>query len=561
MNSKDGRNAIFFSIIELYIGGAGMEWETYFQKRILDRGYDYYFDDRVEDLHINSNRIKAVVHGTDFYHVEIKLKGNQIIGMSCDCPYAQDGHNCKHMAAVLYEWQLSATYPVIDNSKLVKEASEEDVRSFLIQVLDDNPDIVESFKQYTQNEFSLTTMIDDLEGVVDSYSDGYHYIDYEFSRDFCDNYEDAVDKWLDLLKNKKQYSLAFKFLLKAYDIFDKLDIDDNEGETFDVSFYIIDAWSNIIMCMEKSERIDAFNLLKQFLNNIRYSYDRIDILQVFFNHLKGEDLLKLQIDFVKEQLDYIENHNDIFDKEYVLDGFAKMYLELLKKNHASKKEINAIYKKYWECGSIRMDCVYTCINNEEYDEALDYIDKCIDLDYENQALMKRNIELKKDIYMEQGNIAAYKEELKNLILFFNDTNIEDYIELKSCYLDKEWIKERDSIIEQLTPGRFLCEILETEQLYEKLIDVLLRSGDKYLLHQYTDILSEKYPEQLLQVYQETVEKQAESKGSRKHYYQIVEELRIMKSISGGDKVVDEIIKRWKVQYKNRSAMLDELSQL
>ena len=538
-----------------------MEWETYFQKRILDRGYDYYFDDRVEDLHINSNRIKAVVHGTDFYHVEIKLNGNQIIGMSCDCPYAQDGHNCKHMAAVLYEWKLSATYPVIDNSKLVKEASEEDVRSFLIQVLDANPDIVESFKQYTQNEFSLTTMIDDLEGVCDSYSDGYHYIDYEFSRDFCDNYEDAVDKWLDLLKNKKQYSLAFQFLLKAYDIFDKLDIDDNEGETYDVSFYIIDAWSNIIMCMEKSERIDAFNLLKQFLNNIRYSYDRIDILQVFFNHLKGEDLLKLQIDFVKEQLDYIESHNDILDREYVLDGFAKMYLELLKKNNASKKEINAIYKKYWECGSIRMDCIYTCINNEEYDEALDYIDKCIDLDYENQALMKRNIELKKDIYMEQGNIKAYKEELKNLILFFDDTNIEDYIELRSCYLDKEWIKERDSIIEQLTPGRFLCEILETEHLYEKLLDVLLRSNDKYLLHQYTGLLSDEYPEQLLQVYRESVEKQAESKGSRKHYYQIVEELRIMKSITGGDKVVNEIIKRWKIQYKNRSAMMDELSIL
>lgn len=538
-----------------------MEWETYFQKRILDRGYDYYLDGCVEDLRITPNRIKAVVKGTDFYHVEIKLNGNQIIGMSCDCPYAQDEHNCKHMVAVLYDWERNATHPVIDNSKLVKEASEEDVRSFLIQVLDDDPSLVETFKQYTQNEFSLTTMIDDLEGVVDSYSDGYHYIDYEFSCDFCDNYEDAVDKWLDLLKEKKQYSLAFKFLLKAYDIFDKLDIDDNEGETYDVSFYIIDAWSNIIMCMEKSERIDAFNLLKQFLNNIRYSYDRIDILQVFFNHLKGEDLLKLQIDFVKEQLDYIENHNDIFDKEYVLDGFAKMYLELLKKNHASKKEINAIYKKYWECGSIRMDCVYTCIKNEEFDKALDYIDKCIDLDYENQALMKRNIELKKDIYKKQGNIKVYKEELKNLILFFNDTNIEDYIELKSCYLDKEWIKERDSIIEQLTPGRFLCEILETEQLYEQLIDVLLRSDDKYLLHQYTDILSEKYPEQLLQVYQETVEKQAESKGSRKHYYQIVEELRIMKSITGGDKVVDEIIKRWKVQYKNRSAMLDELNRV
>lgn len=538
-----------------------MEWETYFQKRILDRGYEYYFDDHVEDLHINSNRIKAVVHGTDFYHVEIKLNGNQIIGMSCDCPYAQDGHNCKHMAAVLYEWQLSATYPVIDNSKLVKEASEEDVRSFLIQVLDDNPDIVESFKQYTQNEFSLTTMIDDLEGVVDSYSDGYHYIDYEFSHDFCDNYEDAVDKWLDLLKNKKQYSLAFQFLLKAYDIFDKLDIDDNEGETFDVSFYIIDAWSNIIMCMEKSERIDAFNLLKQFLNNIRYSYDRIDILQVFFNHLKGEDLLKLQIDFVKEQLDYIESHNDILDREYVLDGFAKMYLDLLRKNNVSNQEINVIYKKYWKCDSIRMDCVFTCINNKEYDKALDYIDKCIDLDYENQALMKRDIELKKDIYKKQGNTKAYREELKNLILFFNDTNIDDYIELRSHYNDKEWITERDSLIEQLAPGCFLCEILETEQLYGQLFDVILRSNNRDLLHQYTHVLNDEYPEKLIQLYREFVEKQAESTGSRKHYYQIVEELRIMKSITGGDKVVDEIIKKWKIQYKNRSAMLDELNRV
>lgn len=75
------------------------------------------------------------------------------------------------------------------------------------------------------------------------------------------------------------------------------------------------------------------------------------------------------------------------------------------------------------------------------------------------------------------------------------------------------------------------------------------------------MLKDSYPEQLLQAYRESVEKQAEFKGSRKHYYQIVEELRIMKSITGGDKVVDEIIKRWKVQYKNRSAMLDELSQL
>lgn len=536
-----------------------MEWETYFQKRILDRGYDYYFDDRVEDLRINSNRIKAVVNGTDFYHVEIKLNGNKIIGMSCDCPYALDGHNCKHMAAVLYEWQLRVTHPEIDSLQLVEDASEEDVRSFLIQVLDDNPNLVETFKQYTQNEFSLTTMIDDLEGVCDSYSNGYHYIDYEFSRDFCDNYEDAVDKWLDVLKKRDQYSLAFRFLLKAYEVFYKLDIEDNGGETVALSVIIISQWANIIMCMDDLERLEAFVELGQYLNSMRDYYDSQKIIEIFFDCLSGKEFLKLKLDLVKKQLDYIESHDDIFNRGYAIEGFAKKYLKLLKKNKASKKEISAVYKKYWEYIPIRMDCVYTCINNKEYDKALDYIDECIDFEYENQDRMKFNIKLKKDIYKKQGNIKAYREELKNLILFFNDTNLEDYVELRSLFSDKEWIKERDSIIEQLTPGRFLCEILETEQLYEQLLDVLLRSDDKYLLHQYTDLLSEKYPERLLQIYRENVEKQAESTGSRKHYYQIVEELRIMKSITGGDKIVDEIIKKWKVQYKNRSAMLDELN--
>lgn len=543
------------------MGGAYMEWETYFQKRILDRGYDYYFDDRVENLRVNSNRIKAVVNGTDFYHVEIKLNGNKIIGMSCDCPYALDGHNCKHMAAVLYEWQLRVTHPEIDSLQLVEDASEEDVRSFLIQVLDDNPNLVETFKQYTQNEFSLTTMIDDLEGVCDSYSNGYHYIDYEFSRDFCDNYEDAVDKWLDVLKKRDQYSLAFRFLLKAYEVFYKLDIEDNGGETVALSVIIISQWANIIMCMDDLERLEAFVELGQYLNSMRDYYDSQKIIEIFFDCLSGKEFLKLKLDLVKKQLDYIESHDDIFNRGYAIEGFAKKYLELLKKNKASKKEISAVYKKYWEYIPIRMDCVYTCINNKEYDKALDYIDECIDFEYENQDRMKFNIKLKKDIYKKQGNIKAYREELKNLILFFNDTNLEDYVELRSLFSDKEWIKERDSIIEQLTPGRFLCEILETEQLYGQLFDVILRSNNRDLLHQYTRVLNDEYPEKLIQLYREFVEKQAESTGSRKHYYQIVEELRIMKSITGGDKVVDEIIKKWKIQYKNRSAMLDELNRV
>ena len=32
----------------------------------------------------------------------------EITDMYCSCPYALDGRNCKHMAAVLYEWSEEA---------------------------------------------------------------------------------------------------------------------------------------------------------------------------------------------------------------------------------------------------------------------------------------------------------------------------------------------------------------------------------------------------------------------------------------------------------------------
>ncbi|MBP3700794.1 MAG: SWIM zinc finger family protein [Lachnospiraceae bacterium] len=36
------------------------------------------------------------------YIVEIEVNGDRIRKMDCDCPYADGGNRCKHMAAVLY---------------------------------------------------------------------------------------------------------------------------------------------------------------------------------------------------------------------------------------------------------------------------------------------------------------------------------------------------------------------------------------------------------------------------------------------------------------------------
>lgn len=50
-------------------------------------------------------------------------------------------------------------------------------------------------------------------------------------------------------------------------------------------------------------------------------------------------------------------------------------------------------------------------------------------------------------------------------------------------------------------------------------------------------------------------------SDRKHYSYLVSLLRKMQKIKGGTKLVEIIVGDWKVKYKNRPAMMDELRKL
>jgi len=67
--------------------------------KIFNRGYDYYHEGMVGDIHINQteNSISAVVHGTRKYNVEIFIDDEEILG-TCSCEYYDV---CKHIIATL----------------------------------------------------------------------------------------------------------------------------------------------------------------------------------------------------------------------------------------------------------------------------------------------------------------------------------------------------------------------------------------------------------------------------------------------------------------------------
>ena len=97
------------------------EWKQLFKPHILERGYKYFCDDAVDCITKNRGTYMATVHGSEGYHVQIRISKEKVKEMYCDCPYAEID-NCKHMAAMLYELEVYRKNEIdLDDSKLKAE--------------------------------------------------------------------------------------------------------------------------------------------------------------------------------------------------------------------------------------------------------------------------------------------------------------------------------------------------------------------------------------------------------------------------------------------------------
>ena len=125
--------------------GTKMNWERRFQHWILDRGYDYYLREAVKNMKVTEDCITANVMGTEPYEVEIFLEDGEVAEMYCSCPYAEEGKNCKHMAAVLYEWseeEKQGTASDMQDQEWENFDRREEIRAW---IQDTDPEIVTEF--------------------------------------------------------------------------------------------------------------------------------------------------------------------------------------------------------------------------------------------------------------------------------------------------------------------------------------------------------------------------------------------------------------------------------
>ena len=119
-----------------------MIWYTGFEGPILGRGKSCFRDGAVVGLHRETLEWRALVVGTKLYRVGVGIERGQVTALRCNCPYAKEGHRCKHMAALFYALEAQGADVMKDDdgqlSRRLDRLSSDEAETLLQLAIDVN---------------------------------------------------------------------------------------------------------------------------------------------------------------------------------------------------------------------------------------------------------------------------------------------------------------------------------------------------------------------------------------------------------------------------------------
>ncbi len=568
-----------------------MNWKKLFATHILERGYDYYCENAVENLDVSDDIIRADVIGSEDYEVEISLNNGEVTDMYCSCPYALDGSNCKHMAAVLYEWSENdidenedEEMETVENNdlfapaytinaykkklaaveKLVSGAEVNEVRSFLVSVLAEDEKLLLRFhnsvnKQVTQED--INNYIRQIDIITNRYLGREHFISYYEASEFISELEDIISEDVQRMIDNASYLSAFEVMNYISVLIGDVDMDDSDGGTSMLADSIYQLWLELLARVSPDEKKKMFGWFTSHLDGSVIDYLEEYIEQIIMEEFEEKEYEQDKIEFVQNMIEKSGQNTSDWSRDYAVGKWAVRYLDMLKEKKAPEKQIEEVCKKYWSNSSVRRYYIDRYMKKKEYDYVLQILDECMLLDKQYRGLISEYSKKKKEIYLLQGNKSAYIEQLWELVLDHEAGNLDLYKELKKQYSSEEWLVKREEIFKKLPEYAHVERFYKEEKLYDRLLEYVLNSPGLYALQEYENVLKKEYPEQVLVKYQNEVNKMALHTSDRRHYASLVSLLRRMQKMKGGIKLVEQIVADWKVKYKNRPAMMDELRKL
>ncbi|MBX7109338.1 MAG: hypothetical protein K1X61_11880 [Chitinophagales bacterium] len=156
-----------------------------------------------------------------------------------------------------------------------------------------------------------------------------------------------------------------------------------------------------------------------------------------------------------------------------------------------------------------------------------------------------------------------------LRLFYDRFNIEYYRHVKSTYESEKWAAEVEKIISSLKaethfglPGfRALAAIYTEEKYWPRLLALVQKNASLEFVETYYDLLKDRFPQELADIYRVALRRYAEQNMGREHYEYMVKMLRKIQSLPTGISIAKSLTNEFKVKYSNRRNMVKALNKL
>lgn len=538
-----------------------MDWEEMFEPKFLSRGKAYFKDGCVTDLQYDDGILSAVVEGTEDYDVSITLENDIPSDMECSCPYAEDGNLCKHMAAVLYAYDAGNVKSQPKDRKqkpsvqeLIANAAPEILRSFLCNAVMHDKALCSDLELYINRaagEIDLTAYQKNIKTTIHQYEDRHHFIDYYHASGFIDEMMEYLDDDIsDLLECghiPEVFSLC-NFLFKAVS---DVDMDDSDGELTMFGERTAELWKEMIARADSVQKKEMFHWFYSHLRDYVIDYMEDYITEVFFECFEEQEYLKQKIGIVDKQI------AETTQTAYAFHHLILRRIRLMEQLKVPSKEILTYCKEYESLSDVRKYLVKWYLSHRQKEKAIELLERSIMMDQNYAGLVKEYRIQLKDLYRKNGAKEKYCEHLRKLVTDFGD--IAFFRELKAYYSETEWETVRETIFTE-TKSWYLNDFYAEDQLYDRLMQSVSAQGSIYTVQRYEKVLAKQYPAEILQIYVNELEKAAAHPCTRKSYQEWAKTLTHMKKITGGADCVKGIVNDWREKYKNRPALMDELTK-
>ena len=164
-----------------------------------------------------------------------------------------------------------------------------------------------------------------------------------------------------------------------------------------------------------------------------------------------------------------------------------------------------------------------------------------------------------EIYRKQGNIAAYNDELYNMMVEHPGED-KYYLEYKALFSDEEWKSRWEELLEEFKNRLFSIHLwLNIEGRYDLIMDSA-EPDNEFLIDTYGKKLFVLYPQRCFNVLANVADRYVQVSKNRRDYRHIARTLEKIAVQPGGRELAAELAAKYRAQYPRRTAMLDELKR-